>query len=361
VAVELQARLAERGHHSVFLDFDPENGIPAGRNWERELYARLRSCQAVIALCSVHSTGSQWCFAEITQARALGKHLIPIKLDGCRLPSVLTDVQVIDLTKDAAEAWQRLFAGLTKAGLDPSKIFDWDPTRPPYPGLMAFQEQDAAVYFGRDEAIQSGVECLNRLQRLGRTRWMLILGASGSGKSSLARAGILPRLQRDPELWLVLDPFRPMHDAFDEFASAWAAAFAGSAPRDWRTIRAALESTRDGTDARAILQLANDLRFTTGRREASVLVVVDQFEELLRAHEPVSAAGFLRLLRAATEQPGTPLIVVATLRSDFLGSLQPSAFTGSSRESAPRADGARRARGHRGRRGSQVWSSGRGL
>jgi TIR domain len=58
IAGEVKARLAEQGHRSIFLDFDPEDGIPAGWNWEKELYARLRGCQAVIVLCSEHSMAS---------------------------------------------------------------------------------------------------------------------------------------------------------------------------------------------------------------------------------------------------------------------------------------------------------------
>jgi hypothetical protein len=48
VAAELQRLLQQQGHRSIFLDFDPANGIPAGRDWERELYTQLRACQALI-------------------------------------------------------------------------------------------------------------------------------------------------------------------------------------------------------------------------------------------------------------------------------------------------------------------------
>jgi hypothetical protein len=47
-AAGIRKRLQKQGHHSVFLDFDPERGIPAGRDWEKELYAKLRGCRAVI-------------------------------------------------------------------------------------------------------------------------------------------------------------------------------------------------------------------------------------------------------------------------------------------------------------------------
>jgi len=218
IAQQVKARLEQWGHRSVFLDFDPERGIPAGRDWEKELYAKLRECRAVIILCSQASMASRWCFAEITHAKALGKHVFPIKIDGVQVDPILTGVQVIDATTDWDEAYQRLVKGLLAAGLDPNDLFDWDGTRPPYPGLMAFQEQDAAIFFGRDKEIWEGLALLNRLQQFGGPRLTLMLGASGSGKSSLMRAGLLPRLKRD-QRWVVVEPFRPLKAPFDELAT----------------------------------------------------------------------------------------------------------------------------------------------
>jgi hypothetical protein len=54
------------------VDFDPEEGIPAGHNWERELYAQLRRTDAVIFLASEDSVASQWCFSEVSLARRGG-------------------------------------------------------------------------------------------------------------------------------------------------------------------------------------------------------------------------------------------------------------------------------------------------
>ena len=53
-----------KGHRSVFLDFDPADGIPAGRDWEQELYRQMHLCRAVIVLCSVASMDSKWVFAD---------------------------------------------------------------------------------------------------------------------------------------------------------------------------------------------------------------------------------------------------------------------------------------------------------
>ena len=163
IAEQVKARLEQWGHRSVFLDFDPANGIPVGRDWEKELSAKLRECRALIILCSHASMASRWCFAEITHAKAIGKPVFPIKLDDAQIDRVLTSVQVIDATTGWDAAYQRLEKGLLAAGLDPKNLFDWDTRRPLYPGLLAFQEQDAAIFFGRDKEIREGQALLNRL------------------------------------------------------------------------------------------------------------------------------------------------------------------------------------------------------
>jgi hypothetical protein len=87
--------------------------------------------------------------------------------------------------------------------------FPFEPGRRPYPGFAHFEEQDAAVFFGRDAQIVRGLDELRRLVRTGVSRMLFILGASGSGKSSFLRAGLWPRLKRDDRAWLSLPIIRP--------------------------------------------------------------------------------------------------------------------------------------------------------
>ena len=119
IAQQVKARLEQWGHRSVFLDFDPERGIPAGRDWEKELYAKLRECRAVIILCSQASMASRWCFAEITHAKALGKHVFPIKIDDSKVDPILTGKQVIDAMAGWDQAYQRLEKGSSTPGWTP--------------------------------------------------------------------------------------------------------------------------------------------------------------------------------------------------------------------------------------------------
>lgn len=53
------------------MDFDPDSGIPAGRSWERELYAQLRRADGVLYVASPAANASRWCFAELSLARSI--------------------------------------------------------------------------------------------------------------------------------------------------------------------------------------------------------------------------------------------------------------------------------------------------
>lgn len=326
VAAQVKVLLAEQGHRLVFLDFDPADGIPAGRNWERELYQRLRECRAVIVLCSKHSMTSSWCFAEITHAKALGKHIFPIKISPCKIVGLLTDIQIIDMTTiEEEEAYKRLWEGLRIAGLDPKDIFDWHGSRSPYPGLMAFEEQDAAVFFGRDSDVGNGRELLTRLRTFGGQRLILLLGASGSGKSSLVRAGILPRLKRDHRSWIVVDPFRLRDNPYAELGKALAASFERyGVKRDWPALRDELRKGASfaNPNVDTLLKIAEELREAAGLSDLILLLTIDQLEELLSYPSDDPSSYFLPLLRAALEIEGSPLMAIATLRSDFLGTFQ---------------------------------------
>ena len=320
-ALEIAGWLKEQGHTSVFLDFDPELGIPAGREWEKELYGELRTCSALIALCSKNWLSSRWCFAEATHAKAMGKHIFPIKIGPCEIDSILASIQVLDLTRNPEEAYRSLRRGLQMAGIESTSSLHWDGSRKPYPGLSAFQEEDAAIFFGRDSEIREGVETLQRLRRFGGASALVLLGASGSGKSSLLRAGLLPRLRRNSDDWLVLDAIRPGATPFRELSTSLSNAFASFGDRRPATTIEARISTSDqpGSAVRSLIALIADLRTVAKRQDATVLLVIDQLEETLG----LNGAGdsLLNLLHSALTADRN-LLALCALRSDFLAQFQ---------------------------------------
>jgi hypothetical protein len=227
-AEDLRRRLSNLGfssEHSLFLDFHTGAGIQAGEKWEPTLYPQIRACRAMIVLCSRASMSSRWCFMEVAHARSLGKQIFPVKIEPCEIDAILSEHQVTDLTVDREAGYARLFRGIHAAGLDPAEVFEWKPSRSPYPGLMAFEQEDAAFFFGRDREIAEGMDLLNRVRRLADSRVVVVLGGSGPGKSSLVRAGLVPRLRKDTERWIVPDPFRPRDDPVRELWAVLSRAF----------------------------------------------------------------------------------------------------------------------------------------
>lgn len=303
-------RLHAEGFQATFVDFDPALGIPAGRDWERELYAQLRRCDAVVFLASAASVASRWCFAEVSLARSLRKPVFPVRLEaGAALP-LLDDTQSIDLTVDGP-GLDGLRAGLRRAGLDPAGGFAWDESRSPYPGLSPFVAEDAAVFFGRDEEIERVLELLQPTLQRGPGRFVAVVGPSGSGKSSLLRAGLLPRLSRR-DGWAVLPPLRPGTDPTGRLARCLTRAGAGPAAE----VEARLRRGPDGL--REVVAGLADQHDDPGAGRRNVLVVVDQAEELLTTTGAREQQAFQRLLAGALREGDGALWVLATVRSEFL-------------------------------------------
>ena len=164
--------------------------------------------------------------------------------------------------------------------------------RNPYKGLRPFSEADSGDFFGRDDLIDT----LER--RIRETALLVVVGASGSGKSSVVEAGLVPRLRATAhETWEIVEMVPGTHP-FRELA---------------RALGQSIDSLRgDDLDLlRAVQQVASS---ETDR----YLVVIDQCEELF--HSDVDGrdrARFLRNVVEAVEDPYSQLTVVATLRADF--------------------------------------------
>ncbi|HYC66164.1 MAG TPA: TIR domain-containing protein [Reyranellaceae bacterium] len=314
-ASRLKSWLQAQGFDSVFLDFDKHLGIPPGADWERTLYREIARSHAVILLLTPDWHASKWCWSEFTQARALGKAIFPVIEAATGETFIAPDIQHLDLRRDRDGGLERLARALDEVARQ-QHDFPWDSARSPYPGLLAFQEEDAAIYFGRDDDVRGLIERLNARRTQGGANLVVLLGASGSGKSSLLRAGVLPRLRRDKGNWIVLPALRPQLQPLDEIAGLLAQAHGSAA--DWRAWRDRLA----GPDARTVLlELARDLRQSAGKPEAQILIPIDQAEELFSVSDPAQAAAVLRLLDLAL-QDDMPFLGVMAMRSDSLDRLQ---------------------------------------
>nr|VFK66430.1 MAG: AAA ATPase domain-containing protein [Candidatus Kentron sp. UNK]VFK72021.1 MAG: AAA ATPase domain-containing protein [Candidatus Kentron sp. UNK] len=330
-ALALLEWLREQGYERTFLDSDQDTGIPAGADWERALYRELERSQALVILLTRHWTDSKWCFAEFTQARALGKAIFPVIETPVGELVVGGDLQAINLTHERNDGLQRLARALAEVSLSSAEGFEFREGISPFPGFSAFSEAQAAVFFGREDDIGALIERLRRTRTQGGARFIPILGASGSGKSSLMRAGLLPRLKRDPDNWCVIDPFRPYPDASADPANRLIAqllaAARGSVPAQPGGSSPALpidvwrEQMKSNDPAPALQAIAETIRDNTGRLDASLLITIDQAEELFALADKPQRQAFMALLSHALD--GTlPYFAVATMRSEYLGELQ---------------------------------------
>jgi Caspase domain len=188
----------------------------------------------------------------------------------------------------------------------------------PYPGLAAFRAEDARWFFGRARVT---TELVGRLAaRLEQARPLVLVGVSGSGKSSLLRVGLLPALSEGTLLvpgsrtWPHL-LFTPTIDPVGELA-AQVARLAGVAPDAMRAELVANPEGFAGTVARA---LAARVGVVSGAR---VVIVVDQFEEtFLWCAQEQDRQIFIRALCAAagTGEGEPAALVVLRVRADLYG------------------------------------------
>src|SRR5262245_35304595 len=313
VSDEVKAALARLGFERVFLDFDTERGIGLGENWEKRLYEELSRCHAVVLVLTQNWIASKWCFVELAQARALGKVILPVLCEPLGEHLVLPEIQAGDLLDWKGDGRGRLERRLLAIGNELARGFSLDVQRPPYPGIHAFEAEDAAIYFGRDDETRAVIERLDARRRQGGARLLAIVGASGSGKSSLLKASVLPQLVRRRSHWMVLPVVRPEKTPLEALAKAIAQQV--GAPGAWREWHEIL-----GGDAAIdrFAELIRDLRVGEARN-AQVLLPIDQFEEVFTVATASERAGFLRVLAATIDAArDLPVMAIATGRSDVL-------------------------------------------
>jgi TPR repeat protein/energy-coupling factor transporter ATP-binding protein EcfA2 len=186
----------------------------------------------------------------------------------------------------------------------------------PYPGLRAFEPGEEYLFYGREAHNEQ------LLSRLSENRLLAVVGASGSGKSSLVRAGLLPALYRGRLIgatsrWRIC-VMHPGSAPLDNLAETLAEQKALSSDKE--SVRKEIGRSSLGL-VRAVRSEAGD--FSEGE---SLLLFVDQFEELFRFVRErrkedggAEARLFVASLLEATERSTAPVYVVLTMRSDFIG------------------------------------------
>ena len=181
--------------------------------------------------------------------------------------------------------------------------------RCPYKGLDVFEEEDTELFFGRERLIQ---ELVNRVKE---SRTVFITGPSGSGKSSLVRAGFIPTLKQGAiqnlhsERWLY-ETMKPGRDPMVELGRV-ASSLAG-------TLSAGEDIRTKGSGDTTILAQWCEIAMKDSREKRAV-IFIDQFEEIFtQVNHEAERAAFLNLLTYAAGTENGRTIVLFAMRSDFV-------------------------------------------
>jgi WD40 repeat protein len=182
----------------------------------------------------------------------------------------------------------------------------------PYRGLLPFREEDAPFFFGRAEAIK------RLLQDVANRNLLAVVGASGSGKSSVVRAGLVPALRRDRtpvwEVATLVPGDRPLHALATALVPLLEPEKTDETDR-LITVNKQVRALQDGD-----LQLRDIVERVLQKQPGTdrLLLIVDQWEELYTlTRDDGDRRRFVDELLEATTR--APLAVVLTLRGDFVG------------------------------------------
>ncbi len=284
----------ETGRVITPREFSPTATVPA------EFERAVTSSRFTLLVLSPAFLADEWArFGEqlvaFANVEASQNRLLAVDRQACDLPLSLRFRVRLNFTDTDQAGWENEIARL-RAVLDrPSPVVEV--VECPYPGMVPFRKQDARFFHGRDDEIQ------DLLTLVRQHHFLLVIGPSGSGKSSLVTAGLLPRLDEPKHFprgtWRVLT-MRPGATPLDEFARV----LGGAADDTAATVTALLDAEPSA---------------------CRLLLIVDQFEELFsQVKDAVTHEAFIERLKSLRAEPRC--LVILTMRADFYGDLMTSPF-----------------------------------
>jgi WD40 repeat protein/class 3 adenylate cyclase len=298
-AADLQERLVDETVGDPSLPLAVGIGLDAGEAVAVDGGYRGGALNLAARLCSLAGPGEVLVSREVAHLARKVEGLDYVERGPARMKNLDQPVDVIAVRPEHEDE-ARITAFRAALGIGAAPALD---ARNPYKGLRAFAEGDADDFFGREALTEHLVE------RLGETRFLAVVGPSGSGKSSVVRAGLVPRLRQGAlpgsEHWHIVEMFP------------------GAYPLE--ELEAALLRTADSAPAGLLEQLEQDERglLRAVKRlltddDSELVLVVDQLEEVFTlVEDEARRTQFLALLERAVADPHARLRIVVTLRADF--------------------------------------------
>jgi formylglycine-generating enzyme required for sulfatase activity len=358
VALALRQWLVANGwrEKDVFVDL---HDLRAGTSWRASLRKANAASEALLLLASPEALRSREVQEELQLADLMGKEIIPVIARELALDDPLLsrytnrEIQIVDLRAMPTErmpevdydnkkhelefsiaALAAIKGRLDDLGISPGS-YPWaakDKTKGPYPGLAAFGEDDAGIFFGREADTVTGLAKLKLMRMRHAPRLLVIQAASGAGKSSFLRAGLWPRLLRD-------DDFAPLAILRPAQGILTGPGGIGHGIAGWfqqhgrRKIRGDIESSlmqekRESAIASFGELLSEAMELATADRRAglinartpALLLAIDQGEELFASKDKAESGRFIDLLASVFDKlpPDVDLYALLTIRSDNL-------------------------------------------
>lgn len=314
-------RIAEKLRDAGFAPWIDNWNCAGGGRFQREIDAGIEQSRA-FAACIGESGISGWVADEMETARSRAvkdpsfRFFVvmlpgyPDSFDRQSIPATLRNRGWVDFRKgfENARQFREIVDAIQGRVSGPESRQQLDPSESPYRGLEVFDEEHAEFYFGRE------IDIDHLIEKLREHRFLAVVGPSGTGKSSLVRAGLIPALRngrmRTSERWTIavirpgarplasltaellrLDPSKPFGPTVDHLA----------------------------TDTRT-LDHASQLLFDQTNPNGRLVLVIDQFEELFTlCTDDEERQHFIDNLYYASTVPDGRCMVVITLRADFYG------------------------------------------
>ena len=279
VAAELNGWLRAQGFHTFF----DRSELSPGLRWIPALEDAIGCSDAVAILVGRHGFGNTQQYerelALVRQTRDEGFPVIPVLMPGCDNPPAgfLRLLTWIDLSRgnnilQQTESLEALRKAIHRQAVPLSSIRT---EVCPYRGLEPFREEDAAFFCGRDDAIHDLVA------RVQAHAFVAVVGPSGSGKSSLVFAGLLPALrqQRQTTMWDVVS-FRPGASPLRALAAAFGTMPENAGPAAIDTYLESEAAAYRTGGVRKAASIVNDRLDAAPEKPDRLLIYVDQWEEL---------------------------------------------------------------------------------
>ncbi len=314
IAKKIKEVIERRFPTKVFMSTDATNGTTVGKIWPPEIYEAMQQSDIVIFLISKKWIDSNFCQDEFRLAQYMGRTTVPLILEKFSevedfVQKHFNDKTFITLNEifdssNKIKTDNKLFSQLEKAiegSIFPPFEYNKDN---PYKGLLAYREDDAGVFFGRENEIK---ELKNKILAK-QAKIYIIRGHSGVGKSSFMQAGILARMRAEKE-WRVFSVYTPeIYDPIGSFAEY----IASNTNQDITSITQILSSENIETIVEKLYKLIKTTNHVLIPIDQAELLVMDDSNAMVKKVQEV----YLELVKR------TSIYGIVTIRNDLFDKLQ---------------------------------------